>query len=308
MRAPGDPFPEERPSFHKMEAESLGLTFSGRPATLGSRPVSSSGSTRVYQDVEYRLDGPVAYILHARPAARNAESRNLLDELDQALAQAVKDEAVRVIVIGGQGDHFSAGHDLKEAERERQDFSVEQRWAYEEQRYFDYALRIWDCPKPTVARVQGACIAGGFMVANMCDLIVASDDAFFADPVARSMAAAAVEVLVHPWVLGLRRAKEFLFTGERMTAAEAQSIGMVNRVVVRAELDAATQALAEKIAAAPPFALKLLKRSLNRTFDAQGFRTSLAAHFDNHQLSHVSAEYAEMRKGGLSGAIGRGKA
>ena len=262
----------------------------------------------MYQDIEYRLDGAVAYILHARPNARNAESRNLLDEMDQALSAAVADVAVRAIVIGGQGDHFSAGHDLKEAERERQGFTVEQRWAYEEKRYFDYALRIWDCPKPTIARVQGACIAGGFMVANMCDLIVASDDAFFADPVGRTMSAAAVEVLIHPWVMGLRRAKEFLYTGERMPATEAHAIGMVNRVVPRSQLDADTQALAAKVAEAPPFAMKLMKRSLNRTFDAQGFRTALAAHFDTHQLSHMSDEFASMRAGGLSGAIGRGKA
>ncbi|MEJ8570016.1 enoyl-CoA hydratase [Microbaculum marinum] len=261
----------------------------------------------MYNDIEYRIDGPVAYVLHARPEARNAESKRLLDEMDAALAQAVADEAVRVIVLGGQGDHFSAGHDLKEAERERQDFTVEQRWAYEERRYFDYALRIWDCPKPTIARVQGACIAGAFMVANMCDLIVASDDAFFADPVGRTLSAAAVEVLVHPWVMGLRRAKEFLYTGDRMTADEALSIGMVNRVVPRADLDAETQAFAEKIAGTPPFALKLIKRSLNRTFDAQGFRTALAAHFDTHQLSHVTDEFARMRGSGLSGAIGRGR-
>ena len=262
----------------------------------------------MYQDIEYRLDGAVAYILHARPNARNAESRNLLDEMDQSLAAAVADDAVRAIVIGGQGDHFSAGHDLKEAQAERQDFDVEQRWAYEEQRYFDYALRIWDCPKPTIARVQGACIAGGFMVANMCDLIVASDDAFFADPVCRSLAAAAVEVLVHPWVMGLRRAKEFLYTGEKMTAQEALAIGMVNRVVPRAQLDAETGALASRIAEAPPFALKLAKRSLNRTFDAQGFRTALSAHFDLHQLSHVTTEFAATRGGGLAAAIDRGKA
>lgn len=261
----------------------------------------------MYHDIEYQVTGAVATILHARPQARNAESKRLLDELDAALAEATADDRVRVIVIGGQGDHFSAGHDLKEAERERQDFTVEQRWDYEQRRYFDYALRIWDCPKPTIARVQGACIAGGFMVANMCDLVVAADDAFFADPVARSMSAAAVEVLVHPWVMGMRRAKEFLFTGERMTAAEANAIGMVSRVVPRPELDAATQALAEKIADAPPFAMRLVKRSLNRTFDMQGYRTALAAHFDTHQLSHVSDEFARMRQDGLASAIGRGK-
>lgn len=262
----------------------------------------------MFHDIEYRTEGPVGLILHDRPDARNAESRRLLDEMDAALAQAVADPEIRVVVIGGTGPHFSAGHDLKEAQRERQDFTVEERWAYEEQRYFDYALRIWDCPKPTIARVQGACVAGGFMVANMCDLVVASDDAFFADPVVRTLSAAAVEVLVHPWVMGLRSAKEFLYTGDRMPAARAHAIGMVNRVVPCDALEAETQALAEKIAQTPPFALKLVKRSLNRSFDAQGFRTALSAHFDVHQLSHVSDEFARNRGSGLAEAIGRGKA
>lgn len=261
----------------------------------------------MFEDLEYRVEGAVALLLHNRPAARNAESRRLLDELDQALAMAVADPAVRVIVIGGTGDHFSAGHDLKEAQRERQGFSVEDRWAYEEKRYFDYALKIWDCPKPTIARVQGACVAGGFMVANMCDLIVASEEAYFADPVVRSMSAAAVEVLIHPYVMGLRRAKEFLYTGEKMTALEAHQIGMVNRVVPRAELDAAVSELAERIAGTPPFALRLVKRSLNRTFDAQGFRVALQAHFDLHQLSHVSDEFVRNRGTGLASAIEKGK-
>lgn len=251
--------------------------------------------------------GAVIRLLHDRPEMRNAESQALLDELDAALREAIADDAVRVIVMGGRGDHFSAGHDLKEAAAKRSGFGVEERWAYEELRYLDYALRIWDCPKPTIAEVKGACIAGGFMVANMCDLIVASDDAFFADPVCRTLAAAAVEVLVHPWVMGLRAAKEFLFTGRRMGAEEAHRIGMVNRVVPRAELEAATMALAQSIAEVPPFALKLTKRSLNRTLDMQGFRAAIAAHFDTHQLSHMTSEFRRTREAGLAGAIARGK-
>src|SRR5690606_18111633 len=131
---------------------------------------------------------------------------------------------------------------------ERAEFSVEERWAYEEQRYFNYCLRIWDFPKPTIAQVQGGCIAAGLMVANMCDLIVASEDAFFSDPVTHTMGAASLEVLIHPWVLGLRQAKEMLFTGERITAQQAREFGMVNRVVPRERLAADTLALAERIA------------------------------------------------------------
>lgn len=252
--------------------------------------------------------GAVLWLFHDRPETRNAESSVLLDELDAALRDAAADDAVRVVVIAGKGDHFSAGHDLKEGQERRQGFTVEERWAYEERRYLDYSLRIWDFPKPTIASVQGACIAGGFMVANMCDMVVASDDAFFADPVCRTLAASAVEVLVHPWVMGLRAAKEFLFTGRRMDAAEAHRLGMVNRVVPRAELEAATAALAEEIAAAPPFAVKLTKRSLNRAADIQGFRNAVMAHFDTHQLAHVSEEFKAMRERGLAAAIARGKA
>jgi enoyl-CoA hydratase len=260
-----------------------------------------------YEQITLDTVEHVAWLLHARPERRNAESRQLLDEFDDALSRCIADDDVRVIVIGGQGDHFSAGHDLKEAQESRADFTVEQRWAYESRRYYGYALKVWDCPKPTIARVQGACIAGGFMLANMCDLIVASDDAFFSDPVTHTLATAAVEVLVHPWVMGLRQAKEFLFTGERLSAADAHAMGMVNRVVPLERLDAETTELAARIAQAPPFAISLLKRSLNRTFDAQGFRTALSAHFDLHQLSHVSEEFGVKRSAGLAGAIATGK-
>jgi enoyl-CoA hydratase len=261
-----------------------------------------------YTCIECETSGGVARLWHARPEARNAESQALLDELDHALQQAIEDDAVRAIIIAGRGDHFSAGHDLKEAQAKRANFSVEQRWAYESRRYFDYALRIWDCPKPTIAQVQGACISGGFMVANMCDLIVASEDAFFADPVSRTLATAAVEVLIHPWVLGLRKAKEMLYLGERIGARDAQAIGMVNRVVPRDRLEAETMAIATRIAEAPPFAMKLLKRSLNRSFDTQGFRVALAAHFDTHQLSHMSTEFGALRDAGMAKAIDKGKA
>src|SRR5882757_1971512 len=196
---------------------------------IGRRMMSATQ----YQDISYEVLGPVARICHARPQQRNAEGTRLLDELDDALEAAKRDESVRVVIVGGQGEHFSAGHDVKEAIG-RPDI-VEVRYAYEEERYLGYCLRLWDFPKPTIAQVQGACIAGAFMVANMCDLIVASDDAFFSDPVLQTLAAPAVEVLVHPWVVGLRRAKEMIFTGERIDAAEAHRIGMVNRLAPRAE-------------------------------------------------------------------------
>jgi len=258
-----------------------------------------------YQDITYEVTGPIARINHNRPARRNAESTRLLDELEDALARAGADADVRVLIVGGAGEHFSAGHDVKEA-MGRPDV-VETRYAYEEARYLGLCLRLWDFPKPTIAQVQGACLAGGFMVANMCDLLIAADDAFFADPTCVTLAAAATEVLVHPWVMGLRTAKEFLFTGRRMSAAEGHRIGMVNRVVARAELESSTVGLAMDIAKAPPFALKMLKRSLNRTADMQGFRNAIQAHFDTHELCHTTQEYKDVRAAGLDASIARAK-
>lgn len=252
--------------------------------------------------------GPVRRITLNRAEMRNAQSQQMLDELDAAFEAARLDSATRVVVLAANGPHFSAGHDLKQAQAERAEFTVEERWAYEEQRYFGYCMRIWDFPKPTIAQVQGGCIAAGLMLANMCDLIVASEDAFFSDPVTHTMGAASLEVLIHPWVLGLRQAKEMLFTGERISAQQAREFGMVNRVVANDRLGEDTLALAQRIAKAPPFAMQLLKKSLNRSMDVQGMRQALSAHFDVHQLSHVTEEYRRTKEAGLASAIQGAKA
>jgi enoyl-CoA hydratase len=242
-----------------------------------------------FEMVSYEKIGAVARVCQNRPEKRNAQNAQLLDELDAALAQAANDEETRVIILGGKGPHFSAGHDVRELGDGYMAQPTEQRYAYEERRYYGYALKIWDLPKPIIAQVQGACVAGAFMVAAMCDLLVAADDAYFADHVV-PMGSAGVEVLFHPWVLGHRLAKEILYTGRRITAAEAKEVGLATRVVPRAELEDATLSLANEIAKAPPFALKLTKKSLNRTLDIQGFRAALDAHFDTHQLAHTSGE------------------
>ena len=256
-----------------------------------------------YETLEIENHGAVRRILLAREAQRNAQSKLMLDELMAAFDEARVDDSVNVVVLGGKGAHFSAGHDLKQAQAERSNFTVEERWAYEELRYFDYSMKIWDFPKPTIAQVQGACVAGGFMIANMCDLVVASESAYFSDPVGHTLGAAATEVLIHPWVMGARKAKEMLFTGGKISAQEAKEIGMVNRVVSDAELSDATLALAQQIAKAPPFGLHLIKRSINRSLDSQGLRTALAAHFDTHQLSHLSEGFLTARDRGLANAI-----
>lgn len=255
-----------------------------------------------YQNISYEQFDAVVRICHNRPDKGNAQTLSLLKELDDAVTRVERDTSVRVVILGGKGKHFSAGHDLSDAfsttTSEEYDASPESWEAYETEYYMDYCMHIYDLPKPTIAQVQGACIAGGFMVANMCDLMVASEDAFFADPVIHMNATTGAEVMVAPYVLGFRKAKEMLFTGDRISAQEAYMAGMVNRLVPREQLEEATLAMAQKIAKAPPFAMKMTKKSLNRMLDMQGFRPALQAHHLAHLLAHQSAEtqrlYADM--------------
>jgi enoyl-CoA hydratase len=159
--------------------------------------------------------------------------------------------------------------------------------------------RRWrELPKPLIAQVQGACIAGGLMLAWVCDLIVAADDAFFADPVVR-MGIPGVEYFAHPWVMGPRAAKEFLFLGERISAARALELGMVNRVVPLSSLDSTVTEMAGKIAAMPRLGLALTKRAVNQVEDAMGFQVGLDTVFGLHHFAH--AHNAETGADSLAG-------
>ena len=163
--------------------------------------------------------------------------------------------------------------------------------------------RRWrDIPKPSIAMVHGACIAGGLMLAWVCDLIVASDDAFFADPVVR-MGIPGVEYFAHPWMLGPRFAKEALFTGDRFSAQRAYELGMVNRVVPRAELAETTFALADRVATMPPFGLSLVKRAVNQCEDLMGMRSGMDSTFGLHHVAH--AHNAETGTDALAGMNAR---
>jgi enoyl-CoA hydratase len=234
--------------------------------------------------------GPVLKITTNRPEVLNAQSRILLEELDHAFNAAVDDNDVKVIILAGAGKHFSAGHDLgspQEIEDQKKTplepgFKGEYRRLWE--RFFENTMRWRDLPKPTIAQVQGYCIMGGMMIASACDLIIASEDAQFADR-AVGWGGGHVQYFSMPWDLGPRKAKEYLFTGEFISAAEAEKLGLVNRVVTREKLEAETMALAQKIATKDSFALKLAKASVNETLNAQGWREAMEGAFKNYMLT-----------------------
>ena len=245
--------------------------------------------------IQYETRDRVAVVSLDRPDERNAQHPPLLRELDQAYERATEDDDVRVIVLRANGKHFSAGHDISPAsaklffdEIDLEKNGLAGMYNWERKHYLDWTRKWRDIPKPTIAAVQGACIAGGLMLCWPCDLIVASDDAWFSDPVAR-MGIGGVEFHGHTWELGARKAKELLFTGQRIDAHTAERLGMVNRVVPRDELDDHTLALAAEIAEMHPFALSQAKRAVNQTLDIMGFYSSLQSVFDIHATGHGNA-------------------
>lgn len=265
--------------------------------------------------VTYERRDQVAVVTMNRPDYRNAQNSVMTYALDDAFYRACEDDEVKVIVLAGAGKHFSAGHDIGSPERDidvsyprraglwwdhTRHTGGESRFAREQEVYLGMCRRWREMPKPVIASVQGACVAGGLMLAWVCDLIVASEDAFFADPVVR-MGIPGVEYFAHPWVLGPRIAKEFLFTGGRMPAQRAYEVGMVNRVVPREELESSTLELAGNIAQMPGFGLSLTKKAINQAEDLMGLQSGMDSAFGLHHFAHAhNAEVGQDSLGGMN--------
>ncbi len=255
------------------------------------------------QPVLFSVENGVASVILNRPKYNNAQNSQMTYALDASFRRVVNDDEVKVIVLGAAGKHFSAGHDIGSPGRDvNKSFDRVSLWwdhvnkpggefayAREQEVYLNMCRRWRDIPKPTIAMVQGGCIAGGLMLAWICDLIVASDDAFFQDPVVR-MGIPGVEYFAHPYELNPRIAKEFLFLGGRMGAWRAYEMGMVNRVLPRDELKTETYAIAERIAQQPRLALALTKQAINHVEDLQGKRNGMEAAFAWHHFAHSHNE------------------
>lgn len=245
-----------------------------------------------YEHVTYEVAEAIAVITLNRPEAANAQSRKVLEELDAAWREADADPKVKVIVLKANGKHFSAGHDMSATKDMAApvEWDPDSHYDWEKRNYLRYAKAWREIPKPSIAAVQGKCIAAGLMLCWPCDLIVAADNAEFSDPVLR-LGICGVEFHAHTWELGPRKAKELLFTGESINAQQALQLGMVNRVVPLDELVSATMALAQKIAKQDAFALRMAKEAVNLTLDMQQFSNAIDAVFKMHQLGHTRAAF-----------------
>lgn len=253
--------------------------------------------------IRYEDPAPgVARIVLARTDKHNSLNPALIFAINDAFNRALADDSVKVIILAADGRNFSAGHDIADTVEQYQQAVQDNSpgvstwsgftepgahgwYAAEKEAYLESARRIRNISKPTICAVQGKCIAGALIYAWVCDIIVAAKNAVFSDPVI-NFGMPAVEWLGHPWELGPRKAKEFLFTADSWDAEEAHRLGMVNHVVELEDLEAFTLAMAQKIAAKPAFALKLAKEAVNKTLDIQGQANAIDQAFSLHHLGH----------------------
>ncbi len=240
-------------------------------------------NAKEYKDIEYHVDGHVARVTINRPAYRNAQSRRLLEELDEAFSAAVEDVHVRVIVLHAAGPHFSGGHDLGSPDElaDRQVRPLQEglrgRYAHSREHFVTKTLRWRELPKPTIVATQGYCIFAGWMVASAMDIIFAADDTMFLG--------ANFQYFSIPWDMHPRKAKELLYESRFIDAPEALALGLVNRVVPAARLLDETMEYAHRIATNDPFQLRMIKLAVNQMQDHQGFASHISSAHALHMLS-----------------------
>jgi enoyl-CoA hydratase len=253
-----------------------------------------------YEELE---GGTIVRISLNRPEARNAQSRGLLVDLDNAFRAAEKDDTVRVVILRGEGPMFSSGHDMGSKQsrldmtpgpeqhdsvkgdggtRQGAEWMFLQEWHY----YFQNTLRWRNLRKITIAEVHGKVYSAGLMLMWACDLIVAAEGTEFADVVATRLGMCGMEYFAHPFEFGPRKAKELMLTSDSMGVEEAARIGMVTKIFKADKLSEKTLKFAKRIAKVPTMTALMIKESVNQAVDNMGFHNSLNATFTLHQLNH----------------------
>jgi enoyl-CoA hydratase len=254
-------------------SSNLGEVRNGKTAALMVMWIAEAKVMK-FQTICYAAHQAVAQLTLNRPDRLNAMNAMMLNEIGAALDVAERDESVRVLVVTGAGRAFSSGFDLKE-QMEARPTGVGA-WRTILTRDFATIVRFWRFPKPTIAAVQGACLAGGCELALACDLTIAAENAYFGEPELKF--GAGIVAMILPWIVGPKLAKEIIFTGEdRIDATRAREIGMVNRVVRLEELETATLSLARHLAVIDPGLMQQTKRAINRAYEASAMAEALEA-------------------------------
>lgn len=260
-----------------------------------------------WNTIAYEAEDGIAHIRFDRPQVLNAYDLEVMREFPEALRAAEADDSVRVIVISGTGRSFGAGFDLKIDWSEAFGGRGPQSTRAMLRACVAFEITPWDCEKPTIAMVRGHCLAGSCEVAMMCCLTFASDNALFGEPEIRF--STAPPAMVMPWIVGLKKAKELLYTGDLIGAEEAREIGMVNRVFPDDRLEAETMRYARRLVAIEPEAARAMKAAINYSAETAGFRQAIDYGIETGAIldatpTEMYRRFSEIRKkDGLGAAI-----
>jgi enoyl-CoA hydratase/carnithine racemase len=251
-----------------------------------------------YEFIQYEVREQVAWIQLHRPEKLNALNDGMWHELADALDQAGRDPEVRALVLHGAGRAFSAGYDISPKNTPRRGVLP---WAAHVKEGNEIRFKIWELDKPVIAAIHGYALGGACELALICDITIAAEGTKIGEPeIAHGGAPAS---LILPWILGLKKTKELLLTGELVDAAEAKAIGLVNRVVPADQLLDEAAAIAKRFASIPPAVLALNKRGLNRAFEIMGLREGVNYGMEINTLVHnletpEQEEFDRRRMGG----------
>lgn len=238
---------------------------------------------RQLETVVYEKDGPVARIILNRPDKANAQNSALVWDVENSLKDAEADYAIKVVLLRAEGPGFCAGHDVGDAPNFPEFVTARDAghpWGGSDTLFLWPVLHLWEFPKPTVAAVHGYCLGGGTYFALLPDIVIAADDAYFQMPLPQGAGLPGAETMVEPWVLmNFHRAYEYLYLSQTVDAREAHRLGMVNRVVPRAELDLEAETAARQIAQAPLSVLMAIKAGVKRAWEGMGMRVHIQSQF-----------------------------
>jgi enoyl-CoA hydratase/carnithine racemase len=224
-------------------------------------------------EIKYEVSERIARIQINRPKAMNSLNPALMAELSAAIRRADDDPEVHVLVLSGEGPNFGAGYDLKFDWNNHYPEGGPMGKRRMLTDCVEFELTPWDCSKPVVAMVRGYCLAGSCELAMMCCVTFASENAKFGEPEIRF--STSPPALIMPWIVGLKKARELLYTGDLIDAEEAHRVGMVNRVFPDEQLEAETLRFARRAAAISLEGLKMTKAAINRGAEIAGIREAL---------------------------------
>ncbi|TDF62309.1 enoyl-CoA hydratase/isomerase family protein [Cupriavidus sp. L7L] len=255
--------------------------------------------------VKVELRGPAAWVTINRPSKLNALSSEVVKTMTNTIRELEANDEVRVIVITGEGKNFSVGYDI--AEEVEAGIARPEDWHGALTRNVGLSMAVWSVTKPTIAAVDGWCLAGACELAMACDMIIATDRSNFGEPEIRF--GSGPVTLLMPFLIGQKKTNELLLTGDVITAAEAERLGLINRVTKPEDLQATVTRLAERISITPPITLKLTKIALTRAYEAMGLRNAVNVNLDlaatlNAAYSPEKAEFGErVKNDGLRSAL-----